>query len=326
MRRVLVCLVLVLFSASNVLAWGVHGHRVVASIAFRRLDVAHRDAVVAILKEHPRFQQEFDEAMPANIEGAGIATKNEWLFQQAALWPDIARDYHGNLREKFHRPNWHFINQPIFLTAADETALSGSLTVNLKLDPKTIGDKDQNVVQIIRLARKTIKSADAKKSDKALMLSWLFHTVGDLHQPAHSSAMFSKHLFPHGDRGGNMVSTAQHGSLHSLWDGFPGGKSTFFHARADGFDLIDQLEAHGKTAAMKLDEKDWLDESFALANEKVYNENVRAHLRVFEMDNDHELMPVDLSSAYLRAGGKECDKRMIAAGFRLAAVIKELVP
>jgi hypothetical protein len=325
MRRFIACLVLVLFCTNEVLAWGVAGHRIVASIAFRQLSVPQREKVIGVLKEHPRFEQDFKERMPPYIESAGPASQNEWLFQQAALWPDLARDFHGSLKDKYHRPNWHFINRPIFLSDADRMALEDGLSVNLSVDPTTLADGNQNVVQVIKLARQIIKDPAAAPKDKGLMLAWLFHTVGDLHQPAHSSALFSRNLFPRGDRGGNLVSTEQQGSLHSVWDRFPGASISYFKARNEAFDLIDSHRQHGEGAAGELREDRWLDESFELAKSDVYSLDVLSHLRVYEMDNEHELLPLDLADGYLRSGGRHCDKRMIAAGYRLAAVLKQLI-
>ena len=62
---------------------------------------------------------------------------------------------------------------------------------------------------------------------RGLLLAWLFHDVGDIHQPLHSSALFSTRLFPDGDRGGNSVKTREAGNLHSLWDGFAGRNTEF---------------------------------------------------------------------------------------------------
>ena len=37
---------------------------------------------------------------------------------------------------------------------------------------------------------------------KAMAYCWLFHLVGDIHQPLHCTALFSAEHFPKGDRGG----------------------------------------------------------------------------------------------------------------------------
>jgi hypothetical protein len=98
---------------------------------------------------------------------------------------------------------------------------------------------------------------------KAIMLAWLVHVVGDIHQPLHSSALFSQNLFPKEDHGGNSILTKQHGNLHSLWDGFPGGKVLFktAHQRALKLMADSELATLGAKAAEQLDEQDWLKES-----------------------------------------------------------------
>ena len=52
---------------------------------------------------------------------------------------------------------------------------------------------------------------------------WLFHLVGDVHQPLHTVSLF-KTKYPDGDRGGNLVFVRAKRSgaildLHQLWDG-----------------------------------------------------------------------------------------------------------
>jgi S1/P1 Nuclease len=54
-------------------------------------------------------------------------------------------------------------------------------------------------------------------------LAWLFHLVGDIHQPLHTAQLFTVD-YPNGDRGGNeiCVRVTQAGrpmDLHRFWDG-----------------------------------------------------------------------------------------------------------
>jgi len=58
---------------------------------------------------------------------------------------------------------------------------------------------------------------------KAIALAWLFHLVGDIHQPLHTAQLFTVD-YPKGDRGGNeiCVRVTQQGQpmdLHRFWDG-----------------------------------------------------------------------------------------------------------
>lgn len=314
----------VLVVSSQALAWHEGGHKIVASIAFRQLSADGKSAVVALLKKHPRFQEEFDGKMPDDLDEA--STK-EWIIQQAAIFPDLARSYRGELNKQYHHPMWHFINMPEFLSNADRMELHPEHDLNLSLDAPPSLDRDSNVVQVIRVARRTIADKHTPAAERALMLSWLIHTVGDLHQPLHSTALFSRGMFPKGDRGGNSIGTVQKANLHSLWDDFPGGKLKFaiVRSRAVKLSTDPSLKTLGNTAAEDLNEETWLKESQALAVNAVYDSEVMVELRHLEkVHQDTEDQPLDLSEDYLRTGADTAEKRVVQAGFRLGAILSEL--
>jgi hypothetical protein len=183
-----------------------------------------------------------------------------------------------------------------------------------------------NAIQTIRLARAMLVDPAVSREDKAIMLCWLLHVVGDIHQPLHSSALFSRKLFPEGDLGGNRILTKQHGNVHILWDSFPGDKIQFKTAHQDALKLMaaSDLAALGEKAAKQLNEKDWLEESRDLAVEVAYGTEVTGYLRNLEQEGG-ELQPIELSEDYLKAGGNVSRKRLVQAGYRLAAVLKEIV-
>jgi hypothetical protein len=57
---------------------------------------------------------------------------------------------------------------------------------------------------------------------KAIALTWLFHLVGDIHQPLHTTQIFTIE-YPRGDRGGNEIcvrvtQARQPIDLHRFWD------------------------------------------------------------------------------------------------------------
>ncbi len=64
-----------------------------------------------------------------------------------------------------------------------------------------VSDND-NVLKAIELNLEVFKSESPSKLEKALALCWLIHLVGDIHQPLHTSNLFSDQ-FLNGDRGGN---------------------------------------------------------------------------------------------------------------------------
>jgi hypothetical protein len=321
MRRLLCALVLSISTACPVLAWSDAGHKIVASIAFSRLTPVERQRVVDILREHPRFKTDFLDAMPENVDA-----KDEWIFQQASVWPDIARGFRGDALKEFNHGTWHYINVPQYLNESDREAL-GQLKVNDSLDPPAKPVEEMNAIQTIKLARALLADANASSRDKATMMAWLFHLVGDIHQPLHSTALFSQKLFPEGDRGGNLIRTVQRRNLHSLWDGFPGGKVDLREAHQEALKLMANAELTelGERGARELDEKQWMDESHELCVNVVYGPDVVGYLRNREAEGSTNLQPIALSEEYLKAGGKICDRRVVQAGYRLAAVLKEIV-
>lgn len=326
MARILLFPVILFLSVSSMLAWSAAGHKIVASIAFRQLSQEEQLRVIELLKGHPRFAEDFEDLIPASVVNDGESAIHEWHFQQASIWPDRARGFSGALRSQFHRSSWHFINVPHFLSGADLLAMEGQLGVNLSLDPLETLDGSFNIVQIIRYARTALRQENADDEEKGLMLAWLFHNIGDLHQPLHSTALFSQVLFAGGDRGGNLVTTRQAGNLHSLWDRFPGGSIQFRTARNRALLLLndEELAAIGEEAALELNEEDWLNGSHLLAITVVYDAEVAAHLRTHELAAD-DLERLDLSDGYLSAGGGISNRQLIKAGFRLGAVLREIV-
>jgi hypothetical protein len=312
---------------SPALAWNAAGHRIIASIAFRQLTESEQAEVVAMLKKHPRFVADFADEMPEEVRNGSEKAQNEWLFQQAAVWPDMVR---GGPPEKraFHRSEWHYINLPLFLNDAAKAELEGKLTANVATDVPGDATTDTariNVVQAIRFARRECANQAASPESRAVLLAWLFHTVGDIHQPLHGTAMYSPRLFPEGDRGGNSVRVLQSGNLHSLWDQFPGRDDSFRETRnrAIGFVNDTAFADLGKLAADNLDEPSWAVDSQGLAKLAVYDAEVMAALARMEAVGRTE--SIDLSQGYLKAGGRIAERRLVEAGYRLGAVLKEIV-
>jgi S1/P1 Nuclease len=304
-------------------AWSEAGHKIIASIAFRQLTPRQQARIVAILKKHPRYAEDFAGKMPEELTTE--AEQNEWIFQQAAIWPDLARGFRGDDNKAYHRPTWHYINIPHFLTPEDQTAMESSLKLNTSLDPPDEEKDDLNVVQAIRLARRL--SADSKTADekKAVMMCWIFHDIGDIHQPLHSSALFSKNLFPTGDRGGNSIKTDQRQNLHALWDQLLGDRAEFHKARNRAIELVNDEDKSklGFQAAKQLDEKTWLDESHELAVSAAYGPEVSGHLR--SVVDQTEAPPLRLSETYLKAAGGIAEERVVQSGYRLGEVLKQIV-
>jgi hypothetical protein len=92
-----------------------------------------------------------------------------------------------------------------------------------KLQPPA---KQENVVN--QLAVCVDKIRNGPDEERTVYLTWLFHLVGDIHQPLHCTAVYSER-FPDGDKGGNLaLIRIRPGSvnLHSFWDGLLGAGIT----------------------------------------------------------------------------------------------------
>jgi hypothetical protein len=300
------------------------GHKLIASIAFRRMSADQRQKIIAIIEHHPRYDQDFTSKMPDSIKQGAIEAQHEWLFQQAAIWPDLARNFGAADRSRFHRGNWHFINKPIFLRQQDEIDLNDSIDVNLNLEPPSnnIDAERMNVIQSIVNSTRILSASDQLKSTKAIHICWLLHSIGDVHQPLHSSALFSKRLFPQGDRGGNSIKTTVNGNLHSVWDRTFGTNIRSEDARNLAIQLLDRsdLRSEIQEAASRLGPPTMWDESYALAISYAYSREVLASLRAIEESTESmDSNPLVLSNDYLKIRRQVCEVAALRAGVRIAS-------
>ena len=136
------------------------------------------------------------EALPESQRG-------EVLFMLAARWADDIRT-----KDKAqHRGQWHYINWPF--------RPDGEIVT-------TKPPEDVNILTALAENQRIVR--EAKDPDKrAIALAWLFHLVGDIHQPLHTVQLFTRE-YPNGDRGGNEICVRVAADraaidLHRLWDG-----------------------------------------------------------------------------------------------------------
>jgi len=128
----------------------------------------------------------------------------------------------------------------------------------------------ENVLDAIELNQKVFQDVDAPLDKRAIALCWLIHLVGDIHQPLHTSSLFSNQ-FPKGDRGGNLFWIKPKGAvkLHSYWDGLL-GRSTKVQNVLNEASLIKANHPYTSELTTGLEPVSWSKESFKLARETVY--------------------------------------------------------
>jgi hypothetical protein len=293
---------LVLPAVSPVHAWNALGHRVVADIAWAQLTPERRKEIVDVLRRHPRFDEDFAKEMPSDVD------EDRWIFQQAAVWPDIARGFKGEDLKTYNHPTWHYVNLPVFVGS------DRPISANQSMDYPTPLDQSQwNVAQAVKHCLLTLASS-ASPQDKALAICWLNHLNGDLHQPLHGAALFCER-FPEGDRGGNSIPVIQGRNLHSLWDNLLGRRDRPNDVKRE----VSELHARLELWKVRTDGtvEDWIKESNELAKSFVYSPMI-----IEAVNQPGELQPINLSREYLEAAGERARQRIVEAGLRLGDLLQ----
>ncbi len=331
--RFLGCLVTVfclnLVSATAV-AWNSAGHMIIALIGYDQMDDATRAKAIELIRAHPRFHDHFQSLMPREVSRGDVQEQDQWLFAQAATWPDLVRDAKGAVNRqdvsRFNRPWWHFIDEPIYLNDEDGRELEHHLPVNLRRDPpQDPDDSNMNIVQAIKNSARIVRDASAPKETRSVHLCWVFHLVGDAHQPLHSCALFTTHRFRGGDHGGNYLEIEHDWKLHAFWDGQISTEESYKTLRVLAADLGHnrKLAEDGRKAAAMLEVGQWIDESYALAKRTAYSKEVLQ--KVAAREGHSHLGPLDLSAKYKADAEAASERRAVEAGYRLAAAVAKML-
>ncbi len=154
-KLIVIVALCLLLPAQGLFAWNGHGHRVIASIAFLRLPLERRLEIANRIKSHPRWESDFASKMPDVVKAGDEQVKAEWIFQQAACWPDTTRGLKGEDYKRFNHSTWHYINLIDYLNPKDMDGIDTS-RVNLSMQPPTDPDElsGMNAVQAIGHVRK----------------------------------------------------------------------------------------------------------------------------------------------------------------------------
>jgi hypothetical protein len=157
-------------------------------------------------------------------------------------------------------------------------------------------------------------------------LCWIFHLIGDVHQPLHTVALFTTQFpAPEGDRGGTrfyirVKSTTSTISLHEFWDDLIQGSERFQSVRNRATELRLRPN-HARAQLPELQEtnfEQWAkQESFNLAKDHTYRNGQLQGSR--DRDNG-EVLPGD----YIATVKPLAERRMVLAGYRLADVLTEI--
>lgn len=327
MKIRIVFFIAILLSTTQAFAWNATGHRLVALIAYEQLDETNRTNITSILKKHKRFNSDFMDRMPQKIKDDSEQVQEMWIFLQAAIWPDIARGFSGEDRKKYHHSTWHYIYEPRYLSVEDQEWFGDNVPVYLNKEWKSgMRSKKMNIVQALKKCTAKLKDSQTSKRDKALYLCWLFHLVGDLHQPLHSTALFTQGRFKEGDKGGNGIPIKNKKNVHSLWDGILGKSKSIkvLSNKVNNYLSDEDLLKAGEKAVESLMFVDWLNESYEAAWKYVYSEDILEEVASKEDDLEKDLDSIELSDDYFKAAEQVATERVVQAGFRLSKLIENL--
>ena len=126
------------------------------------------------------------------------------LFMLAARWADDIR----TLDKAQSRLPWQYVDFP-FKPEGEPANI------------RAMQPPQENILTAIAENMRILRTG-SDPARRAVALAWLFHLVGDVHQPLHAVQLFTRE-YPNGDRGGGdfCVRVAQDRalSLHRLWDG-----------------------------------------------------------------------------------------------------------
>jgi hypothetical protein len=271
--------------------WWEAGHMTVALIAKGQLTPAAAKNIQEILA----FAFDGDQG------------EDPFLF--ASVWPDLIKDKGVRCMDSWHYVNWILASNQV--VSASETAYQE-------------GGESTQVVAIIDQCLKTLRNPQSGQWEKAFMLRWLIHLVGDLHQPLHCATLYSAQ-FKTGDLGGIKfeLPLKETPNLHFLWDAGLGAIPNLRyleyslqpkHAPSEALRRPTE-ELKGRVPREKLPQllnpslKAWGVESFDLAKSVAY-----AGITPGQAP----------SAAYLAKSRLVVAQQLTLAGYRLADLLNEL--
>ncbi len=217
-------------------------------------------------------------------------------FVRSGTYPDQLKRYGIKAYS-----NWHSIGTPLVRDGATPGPV-----------------KTDNVLWAIDQCTSAIRNPKCPEFERARMLRFLIHLVGDIHMPLHAASLYNAD-HPNGDDGGRefrLGSDAKKDRMHASWDASFG----VFHDIEDtrNVDLTDikalalsfekALPIDMVPQANDEDPSNWAKESYSLADSRAYT-------------TPEGQVP---SAAYIEEAKKVCQARVTLAGYRLAHLVNSL--
>jgi hypothetical protein len=290
----------VAWSSGSAHAWHEKGHMMVAAVAWEQMTPAVRGRAIELLKINPDYSKW--------IAGVADDLKDKTAFMRASVWPDDIKNpttHPGFINDGDSPPKTKQAGQNIGY--ADKRMHKYWHYKDVPFSPdgtKTFRAPPVNAETQIRRFTAAISKPGVSDNIKSYDIIWLIHMVGDIHQPLHATARFTKAFkTKEGDRGGNSVRIDCCGSkLHTYWDGEVVGDSP-----------DPKVAAAPAAAAAVSDPGAWILESFNIAKTDVY---MKPPIETKDVVSK-------LTPAYKSNAEKVARERIALAGARLARLFND---
>jgi S1/P1 Nuclease len=295
------------------LAWNIPGHMLSGIIAYQILQQGNPQTIAKVkvmLEKHPWYANQWQ----ARLQDVPVVDHGLVLFMQAARWPDDIRT-----RDKpQNRPPWHYVNLPFKPEGQPDSV-------------QTRAPEPVNILSALAENEAVIKK-DGDGERRAIALAWLFHLVGDIHQPLHAAQLFTAD-YSQGDRGGNQICirvtpTGQPMPLHRFWDGVITSSQNLTRLRNEATRLRNRQDFQRSqlTELANTVFESWAKESFEIATKIAYRGGGRIGIpRDGSLDCAMVAAAPVLPAGYVVSASWIAERRIVLAGYRLVDLVTRLL-
>ena len=231
------------------------------------------------------------------------------LFMLAARWAD---DIRTRDPAESH-PLWHYVDFP-FKPEGEPASI------------QVIQPPEENILTAIAVNERILRTG-SDPARRGIALSWLFHLIGDIHQPLHAAQLFSRE-YPKGDRGGiemcvRVSLNATPIELHRLWDGVITSGGNINRLRNIASDLLRRFSGSTFRELDHPEPEAWAKESYEIATKIAYeNGSLRGTPKGPARDCREVNAVTYVSNGYPARARLIANRRMYLAGYRLADLFR----
>ena len=299
-RRFLLPALLFFVLPTPALAWNFSGHRLSACIAWDQLPVSSREAISQLLRRHPDYAR-----------WTRKASKNDHdrtAFIEASTWADLIRydpRFHDTgdpatpllpgFPDMDNHRDWHYVNRPLDgypAARSGEGERTGQLDTQLEVLAATLGSRE---------------SSERTTMRRSYALPWLIHLVADAHQPFHVIDADAAWDAPQGDLKllDPSAPRKRTTSLHAFWDDLPGPSGLSGSRLDSACRALTAMYPPPRPSSPT----QWIDESWQVAQTDGFPADYSRQRRI--------------SKAFFENAKEIANQRIVAAGYRLADILRK---